>query len=40
MEEAGLAAWPPDASAGADAIEEGAEEIVPDRGREQRSRIY
>jgi hypothetical protein len=35
MEEAGLAVWPPDESAGADAIEDGAEEIVRDRGRRQ-----
>ncbi len=35
MEEAGLAAWPPDESAGADAIEDAAEEIVRDRRRGQ-----
>jgi hypothetical protein len=33
MEEAGLAVWPPDESAGADVIEDVGEEIVGDRGR-------
>lgn len=35
MEEAGLAAWPPDESAGADAIEAGVEEVVREAGRGQ-----
>jgi uncharacterized protein DUF3883 len=37
MQEAGLAVWPPDESAGADAIEDGVEEVVRERGRGQGS---
>jgi uncharacterized protein DUF3883/EVE domain-containing protein len=35
VEEAGLAVWPPDESAGADAIEDGVEEVVRERGKGQ-----